>query len=260
MTHRTLWGALMLVLAMAVSSSLAAQTAAPIQPQAQPLPAIQPQAQSQLQTPIQPQAQAQAGYSAPALYNLANAYARTGKPGLAVLNYERARLLDPNDPDIDANLRHVRETAGLPPESRTPLTRLIRVASPQTLSWMGIMGFLIAGSGVLARRMYPRHRGKLLLATLAGICLLGVSIAGGVALWPIVHEGVVVAHTAPVRVSPVTIEEPLFVLPEATLVRMSAEHDGFVLVQTLAGRTGWVPSASLAPVVPKRSVRGAKTG
>ena len=62
-------------------------------------------------------AQAPAGYSAPALYNLANAYARAGKPGLAVLNYERAKLLEPNDPDIDANLRHVREAAGLPPES-----------------------------------------------------------------------------------------------------------------------------------------------
>jgi hypothetical protein len=242
MTYRALRSALAVVLAMAGLSSLSAQTQAP------------PQTQPQLQ------AQAQASYSASALYNLANAYARSGKPGLAVLNYERARLLDPTDPDIDANLRHVRETAGLPPESRNVLDRVARIASPQILSWMGIMGFVIAGSGVLARRMYPRHRGKLLLATITGICLLSMSIAGGVALWPIVHEGVVVAHTAPVRVSPVTIEEPLFVLPEATLVRMSAEHDGFILVQTLAGRTGWVPSASLAPVVPKRSTRSAKPG
>jgi hypothetical protein len=64
-------------------------------------------------------APAQPGYSAPALYNLANAYARQGKPGLAVLNYKRAKLLDPNDPDIDANLRQVRQSAGLPPESRS---------------------------------------------------------------------------------------------------------------------------------------------
>jgi len=252
MTYRTLCSAWVVVLAMAGSSNLFAQTPTPTQTQAlTPTPA-QPQAQ--------PPSQAQAGYSAPTLYNLANAYARTGKPGLAVLNYERARLLDPNDPDIDANLRHVREAAGLPAESRNALDRLARIASPQILSWMGVLGFLITGSGVLARRIYPRHRGKLLLATLAGACVLGVSIAGGVALWPIVHEGVVVAHTAPVRVSPVTIEEPLFVLPEATLVRMSAEHDGFVLIQTQAGRTGWVPSASLAPVVPKHSVRSAKSG
>src|ERR1700726_3799579 len=79
-------------------------------------------------------AEAQAGYSAPALYNLANAYARAGKPGLAVLNYERAKLLDPNDPDIDANLRHVRESSGLPTEPVRVLDRLARIFSPRIVS------------------------------------------------------------------------------------------------------------------------------
>jgi hypothetical protein len=63
------------------------------------------------------------------------------------------------------------------------------------------------------------------------------------------HEAVI-TQAAPVRVSPVTIGEPLFVLPEAAVVRMSAEHDGFVLVRASSGRSGWVPSANLAPIVP----------
>src|SRR6202161_2860169 len=50
-------------------------------------------------------------YSADGLYNLANSYARAGKPGLAVLNYERAALLAPDDPDINANLAYVRTAA-----------------------------------------------------------------------------------------------------------------------------------------------------
>ena len=33
------------------------------------------------------------GYSAAGLYNLGNSYARAGKPGMAILNYERASLL-----------------------------------------------------------------------------------------------------------------------------------------------------------------------
>jgi len=65
----------------------------------------------------------------------------------------------------------------------------------------------------------------------------------------------VVTHTAPVRVSPVSIEEPLFVLPEATIVRVGAEHEGFVLVRIKGGRSGWVPSANLAPIVPKQGGR-----
>jgi len=217
--------------------------------QAQPQPQPQPQSQS-----LSP------GYSAAALYNLANAYARSGKPGLAVLNYERAKLLEPNDPDIDANLRQVRQVSGLPPESRGGLDRVTRIASPRIVAWIGVLGLLIAGLSALARRQYPRHRRVLLLAALVGVCLLGMTLADGVALWPIVHEGVVITRTAPVRVSPVTMEEPLFELSEATLVRMNAEHHGFVLVQTQAGRSGWVPSANLAPIVPKQAGRRGKSG
>jgi len=55
----------------------------------------------------------QSRYSADGLYNLANSYARAGKPGLAVLNYERAALLAPNDADINANLEYVRTGACL---------------------------------------------------------------------------------------------------------------------------------------------------
>jgi hypothetical protein len=199
--------------------------------------------------------QAPAGYSAPTLYNLANAYARAGQPGLAVLNYERARLLDPNDPDTDTNLRHVREAVGLAPESRSAFDRIAGALSPRIMAWLGVLGLLLAGGGALARRVYPGHRRKFLLATVAGISLLGATVANAVALWPVMHEAVVVTHTAPVRVSPVSIEEPLFVLPEATIVRVGAEHEGFVLVRIKGGRSGWVPRASVAPIVPKQGGR-----
>src|SRR5258708_35675393 len=150
-------------------------------------------------------AAAQAGYSAPALYNSANAYARAGKPGLAVLNYERARLLEPNDPDIDANLRHVRESVGLPQESRNRFERMAQIASPRILALVGVLGLLIASVSMLARRLYPQHQHKLLSAALVGVSVLGVTIANGFALWPIMHEAVGVTQTAPVRVSRVPI-------------------------------------------------------
>jgi hypothetical protein len=50
----------------------------------------------------------------------------------------------------------------------------------------------------------------------------------------------------------VTEEEPLFVLPEASIVAVRAEHDGFVLVQTQNERSGWVLGKSLARIVPVR--------
>ncbi len=100
MTRFAAWGPLLAALVFSAGSSDAQET--------------QPQAAAPAEARQQPQAPA--GYSAAALYNLANAYARAGKPGLAVLNYERAKLLDPQDPDIDANLaarpRRIRIAAG----------------------------------------------------------------------------------------------------------------------------------------------------
>jgi hypothetical protein len=192
-----------------------------------------------------------AGYSAAGLYNLANSYARAGKPGMAVLNYERASLLAPNDPDIGANLRYVRESSRLASESRNWFDRTFRVASPALLAWIGVNGLLIAGGGLLAGRFYSRYRLLRLAVTIVGIALVALTVGNGVLVWPTLHEAVVITASAPARVSPVPMGDPLFVLPEAETVKMTAEHEGFALVQTRAGRTGWVSRSNLAPVVPR---------
>lgn len=193
-----------------------------------------------------------AGYSAAALYNLANSFARAGKPGLAVLNYERARLLEPKDPDIEANLRHVRETSGLPADSRSKFERLAQFAEPRLLAGAGILGLCLAGAAAWTRVGRKTHRRKLFAVMLLGFGLLGISVANAVVLWPVMHQAVIIAPSTPVRVSPVTEQEPLFVLPEGSLVAVRAEHDGFVLVQTQTERSGWVPGANLARIVSKQ--------
>jgi hypothetical protein len=195
--------------------------------------------------PVQP------GYSAAGLYNLANSFARAGKPGMAVLNYERARLLAPNDPDIEANLRLVRESAHLPTKSRNALERAATTFSPRAMAWLGALGILIAGASLLAGEFGSRFRWVRRIAMVAGIGLLGMTVCNAAVLWPTLHAGVVISQTAPVRVSPVPMGDSLFVLPEAETVRIKAEHEGFVLIETGTGRTGWVSGASLAAVVPR---------
>jgi len=170
---------------------------------------------------------------------------------MAVLNYERAALLAPNDPDIEANLRYVRESSRLPSESRNWFDRTFRLASPPLLAWIGVMGLLIAGGSLLAGRFHSRYRLMRFAATIVGIALAALTVGNGVLVWPKLHEAVVITGGTPVRVSPVPMGDPLFVLPEAETVRMTAEHEGFVLVQTRAGRTGWVSRSTLAPVVPR---------
>jgi hypothetical protein len=193
---------------------------------------------------------AQEGYSAAGLYNLANSFARAGKPGMAVLNYERASLLAPNDPDIEANLRLVRESSHQPVKPRNWLERMATIAGPQVTAWLGVIGILIAGAGLLTGVHSVRFRWIRRLGIVAGIGLAGLTVGNAVALWPILHAGVVISAQAPVRVSPVPMGDSLFVLPEAETVMIKAEHEGFVLIETRAGRTGWVSRANLASVVP----------
>jgi hypothetical protein len=195
---------------------------------------------------------AQPGYSAEGLYNLANSYARAGKPAMAVLNYERASLLEPNDPDIEANLRHVRESLRLPAETRNGFQRAATVASPAVISWMGVLGLFVVGLGLIAGRLSSRHRWLRRTGLLAGVALVGLTVCNGVVLWPKLHEAVVITGATPVRVSPVPMGDSLFVLPEAETVGMTAEYEGFVLIKTRSGRIGWVSRVNLVPVLPPK--------
>jgi len=190
-------------------------------------------------------------YSAPVLYNLANSYARQGKPGLAVLNYERARLLSPRDADIRANLRYVRQSSGLPAESGSWFERNARIGAPDTMFWLGLIGLAVAAASLLAGKRHPGHRLKLRTLAVAGISLTALSVCDALATWPVVHEAVVMQSTQ-ARVSPVTQGEPLFPLKEAEIVAMGEGSGDYVLIRSREGRRGWVARADLAPVVPNR--------
>src|ERR1700723_1038985 len=162
-----------------------------------------------------------AGYSAAGLYNLGNSYARVGKPGMAILNYERASLLSPNDPDVQANLRYVRASAHLPAEVPDTFDRVAGIATPFWVSWIGVLGLMIVGASVIAAQLSLRHR-----------------LVRG-------------AAATPVRVSPVPMGDPLFTLPEGEKVKITAEHEGFALIETRAGRAGWIANSNFAPIVPR---------
>jgi hypothetical protein len=174
-------------------------------------------------------------FSADGLYNLGNAYARAGKPGMAVLNYERAALLAPGDVDIDANLDYVRASAHLPAEPHSLLERAIAAVSPTLAAWTGVLGIALIGAALLTWNMTTRFRYARASSVLLGAALIGLTASNAMLLWPRLHAAVVLIDQAPARVSPVPMGETAFVLPEAETVTIVAEHEGFVLVRTRAG-------------------------
>src|SRR6202034_1098502 len=182
-------------------------------------------------------------YSAEGLYNLANSYARAGKPGLAVLSYERAALLAPDNPDIDANLAYVRAAAHVPMKPRNRFARLALVMSPSAAAWLGVLGIALVGLGLVARKVASRRLwipgGSIVL----GVALIVLTASNAILMWPRMHEAVV-------RVSPAPMAATAFVLREAESVTMTAEHEDFILIRSGGGLSGWVARANLGAVVP----------
>jgi len=184
-------------------------------------------------------------YSADTLYNQGNAYARAGKPGLAVLSYKRAALLAPNDPDINSNLEYVSATARVPTEAQ-----FAYLVNPTAAAWLGVIGIILLGGSLLAGKATRHYRGLRVTAKLLGIGCIALTLSNAAVLWPRMHEAVILTNQTPARVSPVPMGDTAFVLREAETVTMAAEHEDYVLIRTRNGRTGWVARASLGTVVP----------
>jgi hypothetical protein len=180
----------------------------------------------------------QDGYSAAALYNLGNSYARAGRPALAVLNYERAQILAPRDPDIRANLRQVQSSAGLTAAGGTFENR-IRVLSPNTTYWLGLAGLMIAGTGWLIRGSRAPRRVAAGAAIGVGLLMAMFTVYDAAATAQALHEAVVV-QTAPSGASPIAGTEPIFTEPAAATVEVQDQHDRFSLIRDPQGRVGWV--------------------
>ena len=177
----------------------------------------------------------QPAYSADGLYNLANSYARAGKSGLAVLNYERASLLAPNDPDIGANLEYVRASAHVPAEPRIRFARVAQAVNPTLAAWIGVLGIALVGAAMLAKRITPRYRWLRAGGILVGIALIALTVSNAMVLWPRMHEAVVLINQTPARVTPVPMGDTAFMLREAETVTIAAEHEDFMLIRSRGG-------------------------
>ncbi len=189
------------------------------------------------------------GYSAPVLYNLANSYFRAGQIGPAILNYERAQVLAPNDPDIAANLSFARKQAGLFVQADS-IAEAARIFSMNEWAWLGCATLLLTCALIVAGRVYPAQRLYLRLGTGIAIVIL---VAAGIAIttqFDALQRAVVIAKEAPVRISPFESARSAFVLSPGEEVTLGKSHENFVFVQDRQHRSGWVSQGQIEAVVP----------
>ncbi len=201
----------------------------------------------------------EAGFESASLYyNIGNAYFKANELGRAILYYERARRLAPNDADILANLELARSLGA---DEIVPLPRfwLFRVGS----WWMNLFprslligltaaAYLMAAGAVvgLVLRLGAASWGRR-AAVVGGILVLvlGTTLAVRETGLGQARQAIVLAAEVGVQSAP--SDDPalqLFVIHEGTRVRVDRRSEEWLEVVLDDGKVGWVRAEVLEEV------------
>ena len=205
----------------------------------------------------------QRGFSPALCFNLANAEARAGHAGQALLNYERARYLAPADTEIDHNLQLERKKLGLKPNSYRWWEIMLRsidwsvwmgcIAAGLVLIFLAILGFsYLPALSARTKIPSPMLRTVFRLVLFIGIplCLLLGFIELATLGFNQRIDGVIVAtKAATVWVSPFDSSDSRGAISEGQLVTVEDRHNGYLWVADRDNTFGWVKASDVAPVI-----------
>jgi len=199
------------------------------------------------------------GFADPRLeYNLANSEYKRGRLGQAILHYEKARRLDPSDPDIKANLALARSRIRdviEDPDAVGPLSVLRSIqdrigVNGQAL--LALVGFWLAAgivtwcgsrSGGFTPGWGWGLTGVLLLTVLAALSARSTwSRLDGT------PRAVILKPSIEALAGPGLNNTTRFTLHEGTAVEVRTELPGWFQVALPNGQTGWVETDAAARI------------
>jgi tetratricopeptide (TPR) repeat protein len=200
------------------------------------------------------------GYKGTSLYyNLANSYYRIGKLGYAILNYERALRISPNDEDVKhnlafANLSTVDRIQPLPTFFLFEWWETL-LASLTVNGWtyaayiFYIILLLMIILYFFARTIFQQ---KIILFSGLGILLI-LAVTMSLLIVKINREqtvinGVVVEQSATVKSSPDPKSTDAFVIHEGLKVNLEDKLDNWVKIKLADGKVGWVENGAVEKI------------
>lgn len=206
-----------------------------------------------------------AGYvSVEVYYNLGNAYFKAHNIKSAILNYEKAKLLDPSDDDIDYNLQLARSYTVDKIESMNELffitwiKALRNIMSANKWGILSIITFILTLGAflfyLLSKRMVLRK-----LGFIVGVVCFAFSVVS-FSMGYQLHKALTAKNTAIIFTSTVTVKSTpaesgnnLFVLHEGSKVEILNEMRDlskvdWCEVRIADGNKGWIKKADLESI------------
>lgn len=199
------------------------------------------------------------GESAMVYYNLGNAYYKAGKVAPAILNYERALLLNPGDSDTRFNLQVARQKTvdKIEPIGEFFLTRWIGtvedVYSADGWAKWGVASFVLF-IGCLVLFFFSKWIRLKKIGFFAGICFLLISLVANLFADSqqdkLLHraDAIVFASTVTVKSSPDASGTDLFILHEGTKVTIKSTLGEWSEIQLEDGNVGWMLSKEIQQI------------
>jgi tetratricopeptide (TPR) repeat protein len=200
------------------------------------------------------------GYIAPELnYNLGNAYYRLGDYKRAILNYERALLLNPDDENTKANLelsqRFIQDKIDVVPTFFLIrwLQAFVDMFSANTWSYINIFSFvlflvlitLFLFSGRVPIRKLSIYFGFLLIV----ISIISFYCAYSQDQKQSSHSTAIIFSPAvTVKSSPNKNGTDLFIIHEGLKVVITGESSGWKEIRLSDGKIGWLPAKTIEKI------------
>jgi len=191
------------------------------------------------------------GESAEIYYNIGNCYYRLNKTASAILNYERALLLNPGDKDIRTNLEIARLKAidRIEPVGEFFLTEWMtgiqNLFNSNAWSYIGIVCFLIL-IGCLVSFFFSRKIFLKKCGFYIGIGMVVLCICCNVFAYSQKKKltnrntAIVFAATVTIKSTPDNSGTDLFLLHEGTKVTVKSKLGDWNEIETADGNIGWI--------------------
>lgn len=197
------------------------------------------------------------GESSEIYYNLGNAYYRNNDIAKAILNYERARLLAPDDNDIQFNLSLAQSKIVDKVSERYQiffinwLHAIINIFGMNTWAIIGIVAFLLLLAGVgmflFNNRIILRKIG---FAT--AIAMLLLTLFANFSAWHHYDnltnrtEAIIIAPSVTAKSTPSESGTNLFVIHEGRKVNITDDSmNAWKEIELEDGTIGWIPAETL---------------
>jgi len=198
-------------------------------------------------------------YSLELYYNLGNSYFKNNDLGRAILNFERALLLDAGNEDVRHNLAVARyqltdEISEIPPFFlKSWWFGLRQLTSPGVWGFLGLLLFWLGVGGLVIWQMAKSrdHRKK---GFLVGVSLMAFS------LLPLLlghsaqrhlnnsEEGIILAKEVALHQGPDKMSQETMALHEGTKVELLDLIDSMYKVRLANGEEGWLVAGSFEEI------------